>query len=91
MTAITETTMISEMKMAGGRKLIHDVHNHMFRNHKNNITNCNNNKYLHIQQSDTEDGDINGNETMIHSHNIRITENPLPPPPANAASEDYIR
>lgn len=86
--------VISEMKMAGGRKLIHDVHNHMFRNHKSNITNCNNNnKYLHIQQSDTEDGDgdINGNETMIHSHNIRITENPLPPPTANAASEDYIR
>lgn len=80
--------MISEM-MAGGM-LIHDVHNHMFRNHYHK-------KYLHIRSENdpnyhAEDEDINGNE-MIQSH-IRITENPLPPPPmVNAAdrSEDYIR
>lgn len=79
--------MISDM--AGGI-LIHDIHNHTFRNHHllhhhpNNKTN-NNNYNINYQQHIRSDGDINGNEM------IRITENPLPPPPVNAACEDYIR
>lgn len=88
--------MMGSEVMAGGRMLIHDVHNHTFRNHNedNYITNCN--KYLHIRSetdpnSNDDEDDINGNEVATIQSHIRITENPLPPPPVNAASEDYIR
>lgn len=86
--------MMSEL--AGGILVQHGVHNHAFRNphqhsHSNNNCFTSSHKYKsHIDNNNQDDEDdvTNGNE-MIQSH-IRITENPLPPPPV-AAADDYIR
>lgn len=98
-TPASGTVLMKIGEMAGGM-LIHDVHNHMFSknhhhhhsNNKKHIRSDNDRPYHHHVDDADEDEDINGNEKMLttQSH-IRITENPLPPPPVNAAAEDYIR